>query len=257
MESPGIAANSNWIRSDSGKHLELQLDGVATHCTVWFNGTPVHRNWSGYTSFYIDITPMARYGDQPNTIAVRVDAEDLEGWWYQGGGIYRHTWLVKRNPVHIVTDGIYANPVKSADGQWTIPVEVTLANSGNDKASAFVEVKVIDSAGKEVAAGRSSVVNIAPLEQSEAKISISVKSPLLWSVDHPNLYEVRTTVLCNDKPTDALTAKCGFRTIRFDVAKGFFLNDQPIKIQGVCSHQDHAGVGIAVPDALWEFRFEN
>ena len=107
--------------SDRGKHLELRFDGVATHCTVWFNGTPVHRNWCGYTSFYIDVTPMARYGDQPNTIAVRVDAEDLEGWWYEGGGIYRHAWLVKRNPVHIVTDGVYANPVKSRMGNGRFP----------------------------------------------------------------------------------------------------------------------------------------
>jgi len=240
--------------SDRGKHLELQFDGVSTHCTVWFNGTPVHRNWSGYASFYIDITPMARYGDQPNAIAVRVDADDLEGWWYEGGGIYRHTWLVKRNPVHIVTDGVYANPVKSADGQWTIPVEVTLANSGNDAAAVAVEVKVVNPAGKEVAAGRSAAVNIDPLEQGEARLSIPVTSPQLWSVDHPNLYQVRTTVLSDNKPTDALTMKCGFRTIRFDVQKGFFLNDQPLKIQGVCCHQDHAGVGIAVPDALWEYR---
>ena len=53
---------------------------------------------------------------------------------------------------------------------------------------------------------------------------------------------------------DAVTTQCGFRTIRFDVQKGFFLNDQPLKIQGVCCHQDHAGVGVAVPDSLWEFR---
>jgi beta-galactosidase/beta-glucuronidase len=75
---------------------------VATHCTVYFNGTAVHHNWSGYASFQIDVTPMARYGDDAiNTISVRVDAEDTEGWWYEGGGIYRHTWLVKRSPVHI------------------------------------------------------------------------------------------------------------------------------------------------------------
>ena len=108
--------------SDRGKHLELQFDGVSTHCTVWFNGSPVHRNWSGYASFYIDITPMARYGNQPNTIAVRVDADDMEGWWYEGGGIYRHTWLVKRNPVHIVTDGVYANPVKGAMANGLFPL---------------------------------------------------------------------------------------------------------------------------------------
>ena len=68
-------------------------------------------------------------------IAVRVDADDMEGWWYEGAGIYRHTWLVKRSPVHIITDGVYANPVRGADGKWTIPVEVTLSNTGTNAAS--------------------------------------------------------------------------------------------------------------------------
>ena len=109
---------------------------------------------------------MARYGDDVNTIAVRVDADAMEGWWYEGAGIYRHTWLVKRSPVHIVTDGVYANPVKGADGKWTIPVEVTLGNTGNSAASAAVDVGVFDSAGKKVAGGQSAPVSIVPLDQA-------------------------------------------------------------------------------------------
>jgi beta-galactosidase len=116
--------------ADRGKNIELQFDGVATHCAVYLNGTPVAHNFCGYTSFYIDVTPMARYGDDLNTIAVRVDAEARDGWWYEGAGIYRHTWLVKRSPLPVVTDGVYANPVKGPDGKWTIPAEVTLASDG-------------------------------------------------------------------------------------------------------------------------------
>ncbi|MCD8164812.1 MAG: hypothetical protein LUE93_00920 [Bacteroides sp.] len=97
---------------DKGKHIELQFDGIATYATIWVNGTILHRNWCGYTSMYIDITPYVTYGNNLNTIAVRVDAHSQEGWWYEGAGIYRHTWLVKRSPVHIVTDGVFANPVK-------------------------------------------------------------------------------------------------------------------------------------------------
>ena len=98
--------------------MELQFDGIATHATIWVNGTVLHRNWCGYTSMYIDITPYATYGDDVNTIAVRVDAEAQEGWWYEGAGIYRHTWLVKRSPLHIITDGVFANPVKKTESQW-------------------------------------------------------------------------------------------------------------------------------------------
>ena len=65
-----------------------------------------------------------------------------------------------------------------------------------------------------------------------AKVAIPVTAPQLWSVDHPNLYTVRTTVLSDDKPVDSVDTTCGFRTIRFDAKKGFFLNDQPLKLQG-------------------------
>jgi beta-galactosidase len=241
--------------ADRGRNLELQFDGVATHCTVFFNGSEVHHNWSGYSSFHINITPMARYGDDINTIAVRVDADDTEGWWYEGGGIYRHTWLVKRSPVHIITDGVYANPVKAANGTWMIPAEVTLANTGAATASASVDVAVLDAAGKRVAGARSTPVSIVPQGEAVAKVAVPVAAPQLWSVDKPNLYTVRTTVLGGDnKPVDSADTSCGFRTIRFDVQKGFFLNDQPLKLQGTCNHQDHAGVGVAVPDSIWDFR---
>ena len=89
--------------SDRGKHLEIQLDGIATHSTIWVNGVLSVRNWSGYNSIYIDITPFARYGSDLNVIAVQADANAMEGWWYGGAGMYRHTWLVERNPVHIET----------------------------------------------------------------------------------------------------------------------------------------------------------
>ena len=238
--------------SDRGKHLELQFDGVSTHCTVWFNGWPVARNWDGYSSFYVDITTMAQYGAAVNTIAVRVDANDMEGWWYEGGGIYRHTWLVKRSPVHITTDGVYANPVKGNDGQWNIPAEVTLENSGTAASPANVEVSVLDPQGKKVADNQAAI-NLDPWQRATVEVPISVASPQLWSVDKPALYTV-TTHVTSDGKSDEATTTCGLRTIRFDVQKGFLLNDQPVKIQGVCCHQDHAGVGVAVPDSLWEFR---
>ncbi|MBC7783723.1 MAG: glycoside hydrolase family 2 protein [Burkholderiales bacterium] len=239
--------------ADRGKHLEIQFDGVSTHCTVWVNGIVAHRNWSGYSSFQIDITPFARYGNDNNVIAVRVDAEAQEGWWYEGAGIYRHTWLVKRPAVHIATDGVYANPVRDADGKWLIPIEVTLNNAGKTETPLEVTSTLIDPDGKNVAEV-SAQVRSSPLQTSVAKMSMPVTSPRLWSVDEPTLYQVRTTVSQGGAVSDEVVTRCGFRTIRFDADKGFFLNDQPLKLKGTCNHQDHAGVGVAVPDALWEFR---
>jgi beta-galactosidase len=239
--------------ADHGKHLEIQLDGIATHSTIWINGVLLARNWSGYNSIYIDITPIAKFGSELNVISVRVDANAMEGWWYEGAGIYRHTWLVKRSPLHIVTDGVFANPVKNADGSWSIPVEVTLYTTELKASTVDVESTLIDPDGKAVTSGHTQAT-VQPLEESIAKFSLTVNSPRLWSVDQPTLYTVRTVVKRDGVVLDEVTIHNGFRTIRFDPDKGFFLNDQPMKLLGTANHQDHAGVGVAVPDSLWDFR---
>ncbi len=239
--------------ADRGRHLEVQLDGIATHATVWINGVLAHRNWCGYTSSYIDITSFAKFGDEVNTIAVRVDADAQEGWWYEGAGIYRHTWLLKRSPVHIETDGVFANPIRTAEGRWSIPVEVTLNSSDRDAAQVQVESTLLDPQGGVVVTAGTRLV-VAPLASSVATFQLAVTAPQLWSLEEPTLYRVRTVVRRGGVVVDDLVTTCGFRTIRFDAAEGFFLNDQPVKLLGTCNHQDHAGVGVAVPDSLWEFR---
>lgn len=247
--------NFKLATSDRGKHLELQFDGVATHCTVWVNGTVVHRNWSGYTSFYIDITALAKYGDELNNVAIRVDAVDQEGWWYEGAGLYRHTWLVKRSPVHIITDGVFAQPVKATNGAWTIPIEATINNSGEKAAEYEVGSTLIDKAGKAIASNKTTG-SVTPLGHTVSTYKLSVLKPKLWDLNDPVLYKVKTTVKVNGVLSDSVTTLCGFRTIKFTADSGFYLNDKHVKIKGVCNHQDHAGVGVAVPDALWDFRLK-
>ena len=155
--------------ADQGKHLELQFDGIATNATVWFNGNVVAHSWSAYSSIYVDITAFARFGAEANVVAVRVDADPLEGWWYEGGGLYRHTWLVKRAPVHLVTDGVYAHPRREADGRWVLPVEATVANTGDAAADAEVEVVLLDPEHRQGAQGRTRV-SVAALERSTAHL---------------------------------------------------------------------------------------
>lgn len=239
--------------TDRGKHLEIQLDGIATHSTIWINGVLSARNWSGYNSIYIDMTPFARFGSEINVISVQVDANAMEGWWYEGAGMYRHTWLVKRNPLHIETDGVFANPVKKVDGSWSIPVETTLYSTEQKQSTVQVESTLIDPEGKPVVSGHTEAT-VQPLGESVAKFTLPVSSPRLWSVDHPTLYTVRTVVKRDGVVLDELTIYNGFRTIHFDPDKGFFLNDKAMKLLGTANHQDHAGVGVAVPDSLWEFR---
>ncbi|MED5619126.1 beta-galactosidase GalA [Ideonella sp. BN130291] len=238
--------------SDRGRHLELQFDAIATHSTVWINGIVVNRNWSGYNGRNIDITPYLRYGNEVNTIAVRVDADAMEGWWYEGAGIYRHTWLVKRDALHIATDGVHANPVKTGRG-WSLPVEVTLESSARAPRDAVVEVSLIDPAGTEVAKG-SVRARVGALKSATARVKLAPRDPRWWSVRDPQVYRVRALLREGGTEIDRAEVQTGFRTLRFDAERGFFLNGEPVKLQGVCIHQDHAGVGVAVPEAIWAYR---
>lgn len=239
--------------NDIGKHLELQLDGIATYCTIWFNGIVVHRNFCGYTSSNIDITALAYY-DKKNQIAIRVDADNMEGWWYEGGGIYRHTWLVKRNPVHIITDGVYANPVKSDGNRWGIPGEVTLENSGTSEQQADVTMELFSPDGKSVSSARE-MITVPVLSLKVCKVlPLTCQDPSLWSPETPVLYTIKTTVRVGGQITDEQSQHCGFRTIEFRADSGFFLNGHHYKIKGVCNHQDAGGVGTAIPDSLWTIR---
>ena len=252
----GYAWYRNTLRfeeSDRGKSIELQLDGISTLATIWFNGIMVCHSTSGYVSNYIDLTPFIVYGDV-NTLAIRVDAHMLEGWWYEGGGIYRHAWVVKRNPVHIRTDGVYAFPVKSGDG-WTIPVEVTLYNMTGEAAPVEVAVELRDASGAVLKTAQVTA-SVASLDEAVARLSLSYDTPKLWSTDAPNLYTVHVKLSQNGRLVDESTIETGFRTLHFDANKGLFLNGKHIKVQGVCNHQDHAGVGVAIPDALWAFRLK-
>jgi beta-galactosidase len=108
---------------------------------------------------------------------------------------------VKRSPVHIGTDGVFAQPVRGPDGQWSIPAEVTLANSGGKTATATVEVTLLDPDGKTVAMASQSC-DVAVLGEAAAKLTLAVKNPRLWSVDSPTMYSVKTVLKDGERILD-------------------------------------------------------
>ena len=239
--------------ADRGRYLELQFGAIATNATIWFNGSVVAHNWSGYTSVYVDITDLARYGDELNSIVVRVDAQAMEGWWYEGAGLYRHVWLAKRDATYIATDGVHADPRFTVDGAWSVPVTATLGNIGKASVEATIEATLIGPDGGMIAMRTSSGV-LRSLHPTDLTLTIPVTAPMLWSIDTPTLYTLRTRLIRAGRAVDERVLRIGFRTLRFDAATGFYLNGRPLKIKGTCNHQDHAGVGVAVPDALWDWR---
>ena len=236
------------------KRVELQFGGVATHSTFWINQMLFHHNYSGYNTITIDITPALMFG-RDNLIAIEVNAAVFEGWWYEGAGIYRDVKLIVSDPVRIATEaGVSVSAEVKIDG-WNVEGQVNLINDSISEVSPMLDVEILDPLGKTVESKRF-LPNLQPNQTVQIPYSIRVGSPKTWSPDTPLLYQLKVTLKDGNRVFDEKTVNFGFRTFKFDFTNGFSLNGKPMKIKGVCNHQDHAGVGAAVPAAIEEFRIK-
>jgi beta-galactosidase len=240
--------------SAAGRRFSLEFDGVFRDAIVSLNGHFIGRNLSGYAPFRFDITDFLTYGGK-NALALRVDATEYEGWFYEGAGIYRHVWLVETGPLHVAQWGTFVTSEVRA-GTAAVAIRTEVENDGDREAACQVVSTVLDPAGKTVATARSLPVAIGPAAKREIRQQVTVANPALWSIEEPRLYRVLTTIVSGGAQVDRYETPFGIRTIRFDAGKGFFLNGKPVKVKGTCNHQDHAGVGSALPDRLQYFRIE-
>ena len=261
-DTEGFIPRSNgWYRrlfqlepEDLGRRIFLQFDGVATHCTVYVNGHLLYRNFCGYTSFQFDITEYVDYGDMLNEISVYVDTTDFEGWWYEGAGIYRHVWLVKTAPISVETWGTYVDAKKVQKGIWKVSVEAEIRSILYEKKEVCVVNRILDGEGNCVEEGRQTITSL-PRGLSVSRMELMVEEPRLWSVEEPNLYTMVTSIEQEGVEIDSYETVFGFRTLEF-TTDGLFLNGSHVKLKGVCAHEDHANLGVAVPDAVREYRMK-
>ncbi|RYZ22059.1 MAG: DUF4982 domain-containing protein [Chitinophagaceae bacterium] len=242
----------NVARRDSGARYELQFDGVFRDAQFWINGFYLGRNESGYLGVRYDVTDYLQY-DRPNTITVRVDATQYEGWFYEGAGIYRHVWLNRYHNVHLADDGLFARGTVNGKNA-TLAVDMELRNDGFAPGTVSVESWLSNRAGVVVARGSRMPVAIDGRGTKTLALQLAVKDVHLWDVDDPYLYRLTTVVRSGNKTIDSLTIRTGFRTLRFDGAQGFFLNGRHLKIKGTNNHPDHAGLGTALPDYMHYYR---
>jgi beta-galactosidase len=239
--------------SDAGRRVNLEFDGAFHDAMVFVNGCYVGRNEAGYTPFRYDITDYLAVGAK-NCVAVRVDASYGEGWFYEGAGIYRHVWLTKTDALHLSKWESTVRPEATDGKAVNLQLATVAVNEGKNFEIAAVSWQILDAAGKTVATAKASGQTVDMDGRARFEAVAQLSDPALWSVDEPNLYSAIVTVETNGKPRDAERVSFGVRFFRFEADHGFFLNGQPLKIQGTCNHQDHAGVGSAVPDRLQYFR---
>jgi len=238
--------------SDAGRRVSVQFDGAFRDVLVFVNGCFIGRNNNGYAPFHFDITDFLAVGAK-NYIVLRVDASFGDGWFYEGAGVYRHVWLTKTDAVHL---GKWESYVRTEviKGSAALTLSTVVLNKGRADAKASVSWKIFDAKGNQVATAEAPAQQVAADGTASYTTTAKLASPALWSPDAPNLYRAEVSVSTGGKVVDAENVNFGVRTATFTADKGFFLNGQNIKIQGTCNHQDHAGVGAALPDRLQYFR---
>lgn len=238
--------------SDLGRKINIQFDGIFRDATVWVNGFYLGHEQSGYAGQDYDISDYLNYGGE-NVVAVRVDASIEEGWFYEGAGIYRHVWLNKTNKLHVAKYGTFiTSEVNDEDAGLTI--RTTVDNQYPVPSVFSIEQTLLDTDNKPVATYKSDNISLQGICSNTFYQKLKLEKPSLWSLENPYLYILETRIIADGKATDIYKTTIGIRTVRYDPNEGFFLNGKNLKIKGVNNHQDHAGVGVAIPDALQEFR---
>ena len=240
--------------SDSGRKISIRFDGVFRNSRVWVNGFYLGLEESGYTGFSYDLTDYLNYGGK-NVISVRVDASVEEGWFYEGAGIYRHVWLIKTDPLHIAEHGTFITS-EIKNNQAVITARTSVINEKDEKVRFEIEEKIINPEGKTIAMESYGDLTLDGTAQKEQYSRFVIHDPQLWSLESPLLHKMITLIKIDGKAIDTYETNFGIRTVKFDPDSGFFLNGEHVKILGTNNHQDHAGVGTAVPDALQEYRLK-
>ena len=234
---PGIG----WYRKtftlpaeDKGMAIFLDFDGAMSRATVFVNGQQAGEWAYGYNSFRIDLTPHVKPGSE-NTVAVRLDNKPDSSRWYPGGGIYRHVWLVKANPLHFAHHGVFARSENVTAGSATLVVDAEIAGI-EDASGLTVSYELLGAAGKRVAS--------AEKQEPGAQARIAIQQPKLWDVSSPHLYQLRASLMQGEQVIDNYETAIGIRSAEWK-ADGFYLNGKRVQIKGVCNHHDLGPLGAA------------
>ncbi len=262
-KGPGgyLPTGIGWYRkhfslSSVGKDQQfwIEFDGVYMNSDVWLNGHHLGKHPYGYTSFYYDLTPFIKRGE--NIIAVRVDNSlQPNSRWYSGSGIYRHVWLNIAGSVHIAQWGTYITTPQVDSSSATISVRTSIENHLEVSKNLVLRSVVINGSGKEVAVVETPVT-LTSAGKTDVEQSLKVDSPELWSIETPSIYTLQSYVVEGTKPIDSYISTFGIRKIEYDTDKGFFLNGKHVKMNGVCLHHDAGCLGTAIPEQAWIRRLQ-
>lgn len=239
----------------SDRKVGIYFEGVYMNSEVFVNGVSLGVWPYGYSSFFYDLTPHLRFGEQ-NVVAVRVDNSQQKNCrWYSGSGIYRHVWLTVTDKVHVDHWGVAVTTPEVSEQKATVQVKTVLKNETLSGRRVTLTTTLFD-AQKQHVGEEKTVIELPANGTKEVALKVQVQQPSLWSPENPYLYEARCTVAEGDEEKDCVTQSFGIRTIEYSAEKGLLLNGKKIILNGGCLHHDNGFLGSAAFDRAEERKVE-
>lgn len=242
----GIYRKTFTLNADTeGKRVFLEFDGIYRDSRVYVNGNLAGHRPCGYSSFSYEITSFLNPAGEENTVEITVDNSlQPNSRWYTGSGIYRDVRLVITSAVLIPYSGTYVTTPEVTGRQASVQINTRIDPGSCNDDNIYLLTKILDPAGKTVAEQCTHLELDAGKEISLTQ-RLNVKKPELWDVETPNLYTVKSLLLQGFSIIDHYKTTFGIRTFRFTADSGFFLNQRPVKLLGVCLHHDLGALGAA------------
>lgn len=226
------------------QEVRLLFDGAMSEARVFVNGHEVCFWPYGYNSFHCDVTKYLNADGKNNLLAVRLENLPESSRWYPGAGLYRNVHVIKTNKVHVPVWGMHVTTPFVSKEYAAVKLKTTIANNNGENIR--VVTCITDKNGN-VVVSRDDTQKLNPGKAFEQ--NFIVNDPELWSPENPHLYRITSGIYQNEILVDQYSLSFGIRDIKFIAEKGFFLNGERRKFQGVCNHHDLGPLGAAVNEA--------
>ncbi len=208
----------------NNKTVRLYFEGVYQDCTIYVNGKEAGENKYGYSSFEVNITDFLNDGENEIIVLVRHEAPNSR--WYSGAGIFRNVWIYETDSDYLVADGTYFS-AKKQDDIWKCNLSAEKSGEGT------IEFTITDKNGNVLYNG------------TGGEFEINHSPEIIWDIHTPNLLNLCTRLIKNEKAVDESKEKIGLREIEYKADSGFYLNNRHVKLHGVCLHHDLGALGSA------------
>ncbi|NDV78951.1 DUF4982 domain-containing protein [Dysgonomonas sp. 511] len=227
--------------SKTNNRVALLFDGAMSEARVYVNGKEAIFWPFGYNSFHCDVTDLLNTDGKNNIIAVRLENKPESSRWYPGAGLYRNVHIIITKAVHVPVWGTYITTPFVSKEYASVSLKTEIENSNGQDVRIVTEIR--DTNNKVVAMkdNTQKINHGKPFEQN-----FLVDNPQLWSPEAPYLYNAVSKIYIKNQLVDEYTTRFGIRDIKLIADKGFFLNGERRKFQGVCNHHDLGPLGAAI-----------